>query len=233
MEAWTAIIPAAAAAGLGSWGAFHPKARLFGPAIVSAGNGCALTFDDGPNPALTPKLLELLDRYGVRATFFLLGKYVEQNPRLAADIAAANHVVGNHTQTHPNTLFFSRQQIVDELRRCDDAIANATGRASVCVRPPFGFRGPQFFSAARVAGLSKVVMWSVSAHDWTPQPWERVSRRLRRAGPGDILLLHDGDHRASNADRSHTLKALEFWLPRWKDSGLEFTAGWANSDMLE
>src|SRR5262245_14871372 len=137
MEAWTAIIPAAAAAGLGSWGAFHPKARLFGPAIVSAGRGCALTFDDGPNPALTPKLLELLDRHKVRATFFLLGKYVEQNPALAAEIAAANHVIGNHTQTHPNTLFFSRQQILDELRWCDDAIVNATGRASVCVRPPF------------------------------------------------------------------------------------------------
>src|SRR5258706_9510067 len=124
MTPWNALIPIAAAAGLGSWGAFYPKARLFGPAIVGAGKACALTFDDGPNPAITPKLLALLDRHQVRATFFLLGKYVEQNPGLAADIQAANHAIGNHTHTHPNTIFFSRQEILDELRRCDDAISS-------------------------------------------------------------------------------------------------------------
>src|SRR5262249_6136360 len=121
----------------------------------------------------------------------------------------------------------------DELKRCEDAILNATGHRSACTRPPFGFRGPQFFSAARAAGSSNVVMWSVTARDWTPQPWEKVSRRVRGVGPGDIVLFHDGDHRVANADRRHTLQALEFWIPRWKDSGLEFTAAWSNSDVLE
>jgi peptidoglycan/xylan/chitin deacetylase (PgdA/CDA1 family) len=232
VQAWNLLIPPAAVAGLCAWGAFHPRARLFGPVISSTGNACALTFDDGPNPAVTPRLLSLLERHGVRATFFLLGKYVHQNAQLTAEIAA-KHVIGNHTYGHPNLLFFSRRRIVDELKRCDDVIVNATGTRSSCVRPPFGFRGPQFYSAARTAGFSKIVMWSVSAHDWTPQSWERVSRRVRGVRPGDILLFHDGDHRSSNADRSHTLKALEYWIPRWQDSGLDFTASWPNSDMLK
>ncbi len=98
----------------------------------------------------------------------------------------------------------------------------ATGRHSSCVRPPFGFRGPQFHSAAREIGLSEVVMWSVSGHDWESQPAARVSRRISKVQSGDIVLLHDGDHRLPNADRSHMIQALEYWLPRWKDSGLQF-----------
>ena len=71
-------------------------------------------------------------------------------------------------------------------------------------------------------GLSKIVMWSVSGRDWKPQPAARVSRRLRKARNGDIVLLHDGDHHAANADRSHMLQALEYSIPRWQDSGLQF-----------
>jgi peptidoglycan/xylan/chitin deacetylase (PgdA/CDA1 family) len=223
MNVWNAVIPAAAATGLSAWGAFHPRSRLFGPAVSNAGNACALTFDDGPNPSATPRLLSLLETHGVTATFFVLGKYVDENPGLAAEIVSRKHVIGNHTYGHPNTLFFSRQRIADELNRCQDAILKATGLRSICVRPPFGFRGPQFYWAALTAGLSQVVMWSVSARDWTLQPWERVSRRIQNLRRGDILLCHDGDHRTSNADRNHTLRALEFWLPRWIDSGLEFT----------
>jgi peptidoglycan/xylan/chitin deacetylase (PgdA/CDA1 family) len=232
MDAWALLVPAAAT-GLGAWGAFHPRSQLFGQAVSSVGNACALTFDDGPNPAVTPRLLSLLERHNVRATFFLLGKYVEQNPGLAAEIAARNHVIGNHTHTHPNTLFFSRRQIMDELSRCEDAVFKAAGRRSACVRPPFGFRGPQFYSAARAAGVPQVVMWSVSARDWTRQPSERIQRRLSKVRQGDILLFHDGDHRIPAADRNRTLQALEFCLPRWRDSGLEFAAPWSNSGMLK
>src|SRR5262249_52463893 len=157
------------------------------------------------------------EKHDIRATFFVLGKYVQQDPGLTAEIAARNHVIGNHTFAHPNTLFMGRQSILDELNRCEETIVKATGRRSQCVRPPFGHRGPQFFSAARALGLSKLVMWSVSAHDWKPQPWERVRNRVGEAHRGDIILFHDGDHRTAKADRNHTLRALEFLLPRWKD----------------
>ena len=93
-----------AAAGLSAWGAFHPRAQLFGPTITRIPNGCALTFDDGPNPAMTPALLDLLDKHGARATFFLLGKYVRQYPELAAEIAGRGHAIGNHSDTHPSML---------------------------------------------------------------------------------------------------------------------------------
>jgi peptidoglycan/xylan/chitin deacetylase (PgdA/CDA1 family) len=109
---------------------------------------------------------------------------------------------------------------MNELGRCETAVTQATGRRTNIVRPPFGFRGPQFHSAAQKMGFSKVIMWSVSGHDWNQQPAAHVIRRLQNIKLGDIVLLHDGDHRVANADRSPMLKALEHWLPRWQDAGL-------------
>ena len=222
MNPWEIVIPTVAALGLPAWAALHPRSQLFGATICRAGNACALTFDDGPNPGVTPKLLALLEKYRIPATFFVLGKYVEEHPQLAAEIRAANHAIGNHTYGHPSLLFFTRRQIRDELSRCEDALFAATGQGTTTVRPPFGFRGPQFHSAVGEMGFSKIVMWSVSAHDWKPQPAIRVTRRLLKVRTGDIVLLHDGDHHAANADRSHLLEALEYSIPHWQDSGLQF-----------
>ena len=215
------VVPVIAAVGVPAWAAFHPRSQLFGAAICGVRNACAVTFDDGPNPDVTPKLLDLLEKHRVSATFFVLGKYVEQYPQLACEIAAAGHVIGNHTFSHPSLLFFSQQQIMNELRRCEAAVSEATGQSMNIVRPPFGFRGPQFHPAAQKMGLSRVIMWSVSGHDWNQQPAAHLSRRLQKVKLGDIVLLHDGDHRVANADRSHMLEALEHWLPRWQDAGLK------------
>ena len=216
------VVPTVAALGVAAWAALHPRSQLFGRTVSSAGSACALTFDDGPNPRVTPKLLALLEKYRIPATFFVLGKYVKEYPQLAKEIREANHAFGNHTYGHPSLLFLTRRQIKDELRRCEDALFAATGQRPTGVRPPFGFRGPQFHSAVCEMGVSKVVMWSVSGRDWKPQPTARVSQRLRKVRNGDIVLLHDGDHRAPNADRSHMLQALEYSIPRWLDSGLQF-----------
>ena len=215
-------IPALAAVGVPAWAGMHPRSQLFGATVCRLENGCALTFDDGPNPRVTPKLLDLLEKRRVPATFFVLGKYVEQYPALTRDIAAANHTLGNHTYGHPSLLFLSRRRIMDELNRCKDVVATATGRTMNIVRPPFGFRGPQFHSTAQKMGISKVVMWSLSGRDWNPQPYSRVISRMQKAKSGDIVLLHDGDHRTANADRSHMLEALDNWLPRAQDAGIAF-----------
>ena len=222
MSPWEIVIPTVAALGLPSWAAMYPRSQLFGATLCRTGNACALTFDDGPNPRVTAKLLTLLEKYRVPATFFVLGRYVKEHPQLAAEIRAANHAIGNHTYGHPSLLFFTRRQIRDELSRCEDALFAATGQRTTAVRPPFGFRGPQFHSAVGEMGFSKIVMWSVSAHDWKPQPAIRVTRRLLKVRTGDIVLLHDGDHHAANADRSYMLEALEYSIPYWQDSGLQF-----------
>src|SRR5271157_5865514 len=126
MNPFLIAAPAAAlaAAALTSYAAVNAGSQLFGPTIrqTAAARQLALTFDDGPNPAITPKLLELLARHNARATFFLVGKFVRQCPDLVKELAARGHVLGNHTETHPNLFFCAPQETHEELQRCADAI---------------------------------------------------------------------------------------------------------------
>ncbi len=165
-------------------------------------------------------MLNLLDRHGIRATFFLVGAHVRAFPQLSAEIAGRGHVVGNHTDSHPALPLLSGRKILEELQRCDEAIQSATTVTPRWMRPPYGFRSPLLNGIVARRGGAGVVMWSRLARDWKPQATEPVMRRLRRVHGGDIVLLHDGDHRAPGGDRRHTLEALEHWIPRWKDSGL-------------
>lgn len=211
-------------AGVASWAAVSPSAPIFGPVLRHTGSESviALTFDDGPNPAFTPALLDLFDRHGARASFFMIGRHVRTNPALAAEVAARGHAIGNHTDTHPNLMWLPPGRIRDELNRCQDAIFQATGRQPAWMRPPFGFRGPQLAPVVRRGGWSGVALWTRILFDWKPQPPEPVIRRLGRAGGGDIVLMHDGHHVDGNADRSHVVRALEYWMPRWVDAGFSF-----------
>src|SRR5262245_36006529 len=134
MNLWEAVVPLVAGGGLCAWAGLHPRSQLFGPTFRNVPSGCALTFDDGPDPSVTPRLLSLVDKYQVSATFFLLGKHVRRYPDLVAEIASRKHQIGNHTDTHASLLFFSRQRIADELLRCEEAIHSATGRHSNYVR---------------------------------------------------------------------------------------------------
>ena len=214
----------AAGAGAVAWGAVAPRSQLFGSTIRRTGRSdtVALTFDDGPNPALTPRLLRLLDENHVRATFFLIGRYVRECPSLVQEIAAAGHTIGNHTDSHPNLFWLTSSRIAEELSRCQDAIEQACGQRPVWMRPPFGIRGPHLFPVVRRVGLRGVVMWSRMARDWKPQSIAKMVNRLRRVRGSDIVLLHDGDHRRQRGDRNITLEGLDYWLPLWKAAGLQF-----------
>jgi peptidoglycan-N-acetylglucosamine deacetylase len=220
--AWFAAGGLCAAAGIYAWGALAPSSQLFGPTVRGTGDAStlALTFDDGPNPAATPRILDLLAQYDLRATFYVIGRHVRAFPDLAREIIARGHAVGNHTDTHPSLALCSGSRIRQELDRCDEAIAAATGVTAKWMRPPYGFRSPQLGSILAARGNAGVAMWSVMARDWKPQAAQPVIERLRRARGGDIVLLHDGDHQTLEGDRSHVVAALEYWLPRWKDSGL-------------
>jgi peptidoglycan-N-acetylglucosamine deacetylase len=220
---------AAATAGTVAWGAVATSSQLYGPTVRRTGSArqIALTFDDGPNPAVTPQLLELFERYSVRATFFVVGKFVRACPEVVREISAHGHALGNHTETHPNLFFQTRSGIHDEIARCQDAIAAAIrGEPPRWMRPPFGYRNLWLNGEVRRAGM-QVVMWSKICRDWKRQPPQRLIQRLAGVmrvdrARGDIVLLHDGDHRALGADRAHVVAALEHWLPRWRDAGMEF-----------
>jgi len=223
MSIWPAVLSGVTlAAGASAWAACHPASQLFGRTVtrIPSRSGVALTFDDGPNPAITPSLLDALDRHEVRATFFLIGRWARASPAIVGEIAARGHAIGNHTDTHPNMLWLSTRRIVDELVRCQQSIEGAGARRPMLTRPPYGFRGPQFNSAVEQSGLSRVVMWSVMGRDWSPHGKQKLLERLKRVRGGDIVVLHDGDHAALGADRRETVQALEYFLPRWRDAGL-------------
>lgn len=235
-------VPAAvlATGGVAAYGALFPRAQLFGPTICGT-NGSrklAITFDDGPNPAITPRLLDLLDRFQAKATFFVIGRFVRECPDLVRETAARGHALGNHTDTHRNLTWLSPSQLVVELHLCHYAIVNAAGAPPKWFRPPYGFRNPWVIPTAQALDC-KTVMWTLIPGDWRERPTEWLIRRMqpiaKRAernrntgssaaarGTGDILCLHDGYHRELNYDRTRTLTALEHWLPRWRDLGLEF-----------
>lgn len=151
-----------------------------------------------------------------------MGSRVRAFPKLAREIAARGHVLGNHTETHPNVTFLPADKLREELGRCHEAIELAAAYDSRWMRPPFGCRGPGLDSVVREMGYAGVAMWSKLVRDWRPQAAEPVIRRLRGARGGDIVLMHDGDHRVPEGDRYHTVEALAHWLPRWKDAGLKF-----------
>lgn len=185
----------------------------------------ALTFDDGPNPAVTPGLLDVLDHHHVRATFFLIGRFVRSCPNLAREIVLRGHAIGNHTDTHVSLTRVPSACVELELLKCQSAIVRATGVVPSWMRPPYGLYGPQVCGSVCGVGLRGIALWSVSCDDWNPKLPSELISRLASVGAnksGDIVLLHDGDHRNLSGARAHIIPALKYWLPRWIDLGYRF-----------
>ena len=182
----------------------------------------ALTYDDGPNDPHTLRLLEVLAKHNVHATFFLIGRYVQQRPDIVREVVKAGNIVGNHTWSHPNLIFASARQTTTELNTCEQAITQAIGQHSPLFRPPFGGRRPGTLRIARSLGLVPV-MWSVSGQDWKSYSANEIKQRIRRQiRGGDVILLHDGSHTGMGVDRSQTIIATDLLIPEAKSEGFEF-----------
>lgn len=178
----------------------------------------ALSFDDGPDPAWTPRVLEVLERHGARGTFFMVGKSVVRWPEVVQRVVDGGHALGNHSWDHPSLPLLRGRARRAQIRWTADALATHGGTR--LFRPPYGHQTPGSQLSAALGG-HRVIAWDCIAEDWLDDPAEvlvaRVERRLR---PGSIVLFHDRlyttiDHRFE--DRTPTLEAVEQLLERHPD----------------
>ena len=216
---------ATAAAVTAGYQSMAPTGQWYGRTFTGLPRGTrqlALTYDDGPNDPHTLRLLEVLARHEVTATFFLIGRYVQQRPDIAREIIQAGHVVGNHTFSHPLLIFKSAREVRRELSECSAGLRDAIGRTTTLFRPPFGGRRPAVLRIARELGLEPI-MWNVTGYDWSAPPASVIERKIvGQIRGGNVILLHDGGHKQMGADRSQTVLASDRLISRYKSEGYEF-----------
>ncbi|MFD1677114.1 polysaccharide deacetylase family protein [Alicyclobacillus fodiniaquatilis] len=176
----------------------------------------ALTFDDGPDPTYTPKILRLLERYHDHATFFLIGSKVQQYPEVTHQVFSLGNELGNHTFSHCHIADMSERELSQELRKTNDAIVRATGLSPKYFRPPRGFYDENSVLTAHQNGYP-VIMWSwdEDSHDWqAPGVGKIVQTVLKHVHSGDIILFHDGTNNSKQ-----TVAALTTILPTLQREG--------------
>jgi peptidoglycan/xylan/chitin deacetylase (PgdA/CDA1 family) len=228
---FAAAFLATATAGTLVYAALSAQSQIFGKVVVAGGdpNQIALTYDDGPNDIATERLLEVLGRHDVRATFFLIGRFVRQRPQIARAIAAAGHLIGNHTMTHPWLAWQSDRRIREELTGCNAALEDALGQPIRYFRPPHGARRPYVLRTARELGLTPV-HWNVMPEDWTPISAQEIADRTvhgitrnRKNHRASNILLHDGGDRSLGAPRLPTVEATDKLLHLYnKQTNIKF-----------
>ena len=192
--------------------------------VHSRGNprGVALTFDDGPHPLYTPKVLETLHQFQAKATFFVIGRFLERHGDVTAAASHAGHLVANHSFHHFRTMsFLSRDKIQDEILRCQEELEKWVGYRPRFYRQPAWFRNPKIFGILEGMGMS-LVGWQAWAYDSQEKTPRTIARRiLGKIRPGGIILLHDGSDSDGGQDRTPTLEALPLILQELKERGLE------------
>src|SRR5580658_314890 len=216
------LLTGATAAGM-AWAVRGRSSQVFGPSVWRGRPGrkaIALTFDDGPSPS-TPRIVEILARYNVPATFFQCGLNVLRAPELSQTVSAGPHEIGNHSYSHPNFALRRPQYIVGEFVRAQTAIAEATSRFPVLMRPPFGVRWFGFREMQARLGLMGV-MWSVIGLDWKLTAPRIAERVLSRARDGSIICLHDGRGTLKDPDARPTIDAVRRIVPALLEKGYHF-----------
>lgn len=185
--------------------------------VANSKNQIALTFDDGPHPSETLKILDILDKYNVKATFFVVGKHVNWYPKSVIEASERGHEIGNHTYTHPNINSLSKKAIIDEIKSCEEVILEKTGKRPAVFRPPFGnFDKDMMEEVSRETGYTTILWSSVDVKDWQNPSPELMSRQIiENTKSGDIVLLHD-------YSTESTVKSLETIIPSLIQRGYQF-----------
>ncbi|MDR2222712.1 MAG: polysaccharide deacetylase family protein [Flavobacteriaceae bacterium] len=206
--------------GLLAWGSFDIRQNIFVQAISSSKNETnkriAITFDDGPT-LFTPHVLALLKSYQAKATFFCIGKQVEQFPHLLQQIHSEGHCIGNHTYTHTHKMgFLSATEVLEEIQLADSAIQKVIGKQPLYFRPPFGVTNPNISKALKQTHY-KVIGWNIRSLDTVIAEEERIFERIKKKiKPGAIILLHD------TTDK--TVAVLALLLDYLKQQGYEMVS---------
>ena len=180
----------------------------------------AVTFDASWGADNTPKLLDILDEYDAKCTFFLVGLWVDKYPDMVQAIVERGHEIGNHSATHPHMSKLSESKMLEELRMMSDKVEKLTGVRPTLFRPPYGDYNNSVIRTVRSAGY-EAVQWSVDSLDWKNISPQDMIRRAGKVGKGDIILFHN--------DSQYLLDALPTLLQSYKEQGLQMVKG---SDIL-
>lgn len=180
----------------------------------------ALTFDDGPVPAYTLKILDTLKKFKVRATFFVIGQSAEAHPEIIKRMAMEGHEIENHTYTHPYLTWINAKEIRQEIKRCHQTIIHTSGITPRFFRPPFQVYDARVMQALRDYSEYDICLWSIALeHHEVKTPDAMVSRVMREAYPGMIILAHDG---RSQSNRRPTVEAIPLLIEGLKREGYHF-----------
>ena len=213
------------ALGAGAIGAYYPNAWLFGSVIgrgSPASRDLYLTFDDGPNPAATDRILAVLAEEQVPAAFFVVGEHVRRFPDVARRVRAAGHEIGNHTDHHVKLHRRGPARIRTELSAAHRTIVDQIGIAPRMFRAPHGYRNPFVGAATRRLGY-RTIGWTFGVWDSDRPGADQIRTRTRKhLRPGAIILLHDGDGADPLGDRHQTADALPGIIRDARDLGYTF-----------
>lgn len=219
---WIGGAPAAGVAWF-SWAVRGRTSQVFAPSVYRGARdrkSVALTFDDGPSES-TARLLEVLAREGVPATFFFCGRNVRRLPEVSRAAASAGHEIGNHTENHARLWLRSAAFVREELMGGQKTIEDVCGARPRLFRAPYGVRWPGLAAAQREAGLTGV-MWTVIGRDWKLGAEAIEKRLLGGTCGGAILCLHDGRGVMPDPDIAQTLQAVRRVIPALRDRGYQF-----------
>lgn len=184
----------------------------------------ALTFDDGPSPIWTPQILDVLKKEKVKATFFMIGVHVKEYPDIARRVAEEGHEIGNHSFDHHVLLYYTKEELKEEILASEAIIKEVTGQKTTLFRPPKAWLTKREKKKVKELGY-KVVLWTLNSKDWVTFDDKHITRYIvKNVRSGDIILFHDsgGTFSIEGGDRHETVLAVKRTIEKLRERGYRF-----------